>query len=183
LAGTEVAPVLEELRMRVGFLLTLGEAALVGVLLLLLASGEVPFLCGALWMLLGRRLPGGEASLVRVDGRGLSCDAVGDMTLAPRHHPGPLFVVRLARAERHDADFWRARAPQGARRLSHRTIASQLFVVRFHVALHRASGGPRQCRVRENGLVGLFDQDPTPSDLAMQCGVAEWCRWWCQMDW
>ncbi len=169
--------------MRVGFLLTLGEAALVGVLLLLLASSEVPFLCWALWMLLGRRLPGGEASLVRVDGRGLSWDAVGDMTLAPRHHPAPLFVVRLARAERHDAEFWRAGALQGARRLSHRTIASQLSVVRFHVALRRARGGPCQFRGRENGLVGLFEQILHLPTWRMQCGVAEWCRWWCQMDW
>jgi hypothetical protein len=143
--------------MTIGFLLTLGEAALVGVLLLLLACSEVPFLCWALWMLLGRLLPGGEASLVRVGGRALSWDAVGDMTRAPRHHASRLFVVRLARAERHDAEFWRARALQGARRLNRRTMAPQLSVVRFHVALHRARGGPCQCRGRENGLVGLFD--------------------------
>ena len=62
----EVAPVLRVLGMMVARLLTLGEAALVGVPRLLLAGGEIAFLFLALRVVLFSLLPGGKGALVPV---------------------------------------------------------------------------------------------------------------------
>src|SRR5450631_4305833 len=112
--------------MRVGCLLTLGETALVGVLLVLLACSEVPSLRWALWVLLGRLLPGGEASLMHLADRH-GWDATPYMVRAPRHNGCRLLVTRVARADRHGSQFWRA-GVQRARRLRYRTMPSQLSV-------------------------------------------------------
>jgi len=60
-ARGEIALVLGALGVMVGFLVTLGETALVGLVMLLFAFGEVPLLFRTLWMM-------GVLILVRRDG-------------------------------------------------------------------------------------------------------------------
>jgi hypothetical protein len=65
---------------RVGLLLTLGEAALVGVLFKLLACSEVSFLSTALRMMLDQLLPGAKAPFMLVGGVVRAGDAFGFLT-------------------------------------------------------------------------------------------------------
>ena len=65
-ARGEIALVLGALGVMVGFLVTLGETALVGLVMLLFAFGEVPLLFRTLWMMRDGLLSGGKRSLMGV---------------------------------------------------------------------------------------------------------------------